>query len=108
MNIKWIIFFGLTIILLPGTLALPTHSCGSTVALNQNQFLFQSPNYPLSLGNESFSCDLRISHTPTVNDDGMLCSDPDLDQDGISWDSGTLEENSNAICQVSSKGDGNF
>ena len=39
-----------------------TYSCGSNIPYDLREFEFVSPNYPKSIGNESFSCNLRINH----------------------------------------------
>ena len=33
-----------------------------------SMYNFQSPNYPQSLGNESYMCTLKIHHTPTLEE----------------------------------------
>ena len=35
---------------------------------SDSMYNFQSPNYPQSLGNESYMCTLKIHHTPTLEE----------------------------------------
>ena len=81
-------------------------SCDSVMSFKEPMFVFQSPNYPQSLGNESFTCTLNIQHTPDSNsysDD--VCNDENPDgQNGDGDDDGGGQNGPNvpAICQVNS------
>ena len=38
------------------------------MGFTESMYQFQSPNYPQSLGNESYLCTLKIQHTPTLDE----------------------------------------
>ena len=45
-----------------------TSACDSVMTFKDAMYVFQSPDYPDSLGNGSFSCTLKIHHTPTESE----------------------------------------
>ena len=89
-----------------------TSSCDSVMNYKEKVFTFQSPNYPSSIGNGSFMCNLRIQHAPSISDvqlqlqeecesngggGGNGGGDGNGDENGQDDGSGGHE----AICQVS-------
>lgn len=72
--------------------ALTIAECENGITLNEKTFYFQSPDYPASLSDEGFMCNLRIEHP---NESNANCN-----QDGSDGDANVLDQTSAKICQV--------